>query len=157
MPDLQTELAKVNEALKEWGEEQTTMTQPRDYGFRPSNNVSRETFLAIKGNPGIDRARLITIMTERGFNPKSVYALVRQMVHQSHVKDTDGKLFALNPEYRPLKAMPKGRPKATEQEAKVVPVPSGVRLTATATELLETLSIKQARALYDELRKIFGG
>lgn len=158
MPDLQTELAKVNDALKEWGEEPTTMTQSRNYNFRPTNNVSRDTFYAIKHNPGIARAALVPMLTSKGFNPKSVYALVRQMVAQGHVKDTDGKLVAMIPEYTPLKAPPKTKVKAPPRvEPEIAPMPPGLRFRATAAELLDTLSITQARELYDELRKIFGG
>lgn len=37
-----------------------------------------------------------------------------------------------------------------------VPLPENARFTATAKQLLDTMSITQARELYDELRKIFG-
>ena len=39
----------------------------------------------------------------------------------------------------------------------VAPLPPGMRFQATVDQLLDTMSIVQARALYDALRKIFGG
>jgi hypothetical protein len=39
----------------------------------------------------------------------------------------------------------------------VAPLPSGMRFQATVSQLLDTMSIVQARELYDELKKIFGG
>lgn len=169
MPDLQTELAKVNQTLKEWdmGANDTASHSPR-IGRTPTNNVSRETFYGIKHNPGIDRARLLNLLTARDFNPKSVYALVRHMVKQGLVKDVDGKLTATVPEYTPIKSwasthpkskrVPKTKVKAPPRvEPEIAPMPPGLRFRATAAELLDTLSITQARELYDELRKIFGG
>lgn len=56
-------------------------------------------------------------------------------------------------------------PKPTLEEKKAAfysaaptaPLPPNLRFTASVSELLNTLSITQARALYDELKKVFGG
>lgn len=39
----------------------------------------------------------------------------------------------------------------------VVPLPDNTKFVATVPQLLSTLSVVQARELYDELKKIFGG
>lgn len=44
-----------------------------------------------------------------------------------------------------------------EMPTGVVPLPSGMRFQATVDQLLDTMSIVQARELYDALKKIFGG
>lgn len=44
-----------------------------------------------------------------------------------------------------------------EMPTGVAPLPSGMRFQATVDQLLDTMSIVQARDLYDALKKIFGG
>lgn len=63
------------------------------------------------------------------------------------------------------KHAPEKSPKPTLEEKKAAfynaaptaPLPPNMRFTASVPELLNALSITQARALYDELKKIFGG
>lgn len=137
--------------------------------FSVTNNVTRETFDHIKNNPGQTRTQAVQALEKRGFQPKSTTSLLSQMVRQDLIREVRGLLYAQEAEYRPLKsaktirsntpvkaALPK---KAT---AKAVPheaLTPAVQVNSAwdADVLLNQLSIKQARALYDELRKIFGG
>jgi hypothetical protein len=72
------------------------------------------------------------------------------MVRQGMVaRDTNGRLRVTVKEYTPLS-------KALQQ--KRAPSAGIAALQPQAkTSLLDTLSVLQARALYDELKKIFGG
>jgi hypothetical protein len=83
------------------------------------------------------------------------------MVARGNLRQTsEGALFAAQPEYKPL---PRTTPVATRAvkpapvEAPKAPEPVQINSAWDADTLLNNLSIKQARALYDELRKIFGG
>jgi hypothetical protein len=84
------------------------------------------------------------------------------MVARGNLRKTaSGALFAAQKEYAPIKGVKVQRRKR-EVEAPVVDDPKpadAVQINSAwdAETLLNNLSIKQARALYDELRKIFGG
>lgn len=142
-------------------------TMPKQY-FQTTNNVTRATFDYVKNNPGNTRMQIVAALTAQGFKPSSTTSLVAQMIKQGHMRETDGTVFTAKAEYSPLKAQ---RNKAQEQPAVkekeqakprppfVPPAEAPVQINAAwdAETLLNNLSIKQARALYDELRKIFGG
>jgi hypothetical protein len=95
------------------------------------------------------------------------------MIKQGLIRESAHLLYAMANEYAPLKgskAVKALAAKPQEQQRKVVklvntrtgevlnptPVPQ-INAAWDAETLLNNLSIKQARALYDELRKIFGG
>jgi hypothetical protein len=93
--------------------------------------------------------------------------LLGQFIKQGQIAERNGYLFAQQAEYTPLKASQR-KPAVVEApapkaEAKPVAKPEPAPQIAAfdtawnAENLLNSLSIKQARALYDELRKIFGG
>jgi hypothetical protein len=90
--------------------------------------------------------------------------LLGQFIKQGQIAERNGFLFAQQSEYKPLKASQRKpavveapAPKA-EAKPKTKPVPAPqINAAWDAETLLNNLSIKQARALYDELRKIFGG
>jgi hypothetical protein len=97
-----------------------------------------------------------------------VTSLLGQMVKQGMVRESTGLLYVTTGEYAPLKSSKKLQALAEKQQApqgKVVPIVRKPKAEPTpqinaawdAETLLNNLSIKQARALYDELRKIFGG
>jgi hypothetical protein len=96
------------------------------------------------------------------------------MVKQGLFRESADLLYVTTGEYTPLKSSKKMKAVAETQQApqrKVVtitrraaPVPEAeptpapqINAAWDAETLLNNLSIKQARALYDELRKIFGG
>lgn len=145
-------------------------TVPKIY-FQTTNNVTRSTFNYVKNNPGNTRTQIVAALGLQGFNSSSTTSLVAQMLKQGHMRETNGAVFAAQAEYTPLKTSRK-----KEQEKPTQPVvhiknekptraydrnsdtPS-IQINAAwdADTLLNNLSIKQARALYDELRTIFGG
>ncbi len=172
MPDLKTEMAKV---LDEWNKPETTMTQTRTAphsAFAPSNNVCRATFESIKTNPGKTRQEHATLLENAGYKKSSTTSLMGQMVKQGIVRDTGGVLSPITPEYRPIKsykafaklqgaAQPKKVKKSVPPDVPEVGFGNmaqpQINSAWDADVMLNNLSIKQARALYDELRKIFGG
>lgn len=168
MPDLQSELSKV---INEWEApapaQETKM--PTHY-FAPSNNVTRATFNYIRDNAGTTRVATIAALTKQGYKANSVSSIMTQMMRQGLVRETNGSVFAAQSEYTPLKsgkarqsfpAKRVVRPRTAAPAAKPTPTkaptPAAPTTKLSAAQLLETLSIVQARELYDELKKIFGG
>jgi hypothetical protein len=138
-------------------------TMPKQF-FTTTNNVTRATFDFVRNNPGKSRTEITRLLAEQGFAKGSTSSLLGQFIKQGHFAERNGFLFAQQAEYTPLKmslrkaavveaptpkaeAKPKTKPEAAPQ----------INTVWDAEILLNNLSIKQARALYDELRKIFGG
>ena len=173
MPDLKTELSKV---INQWNQsEEPTMTQTKSLpaAFQVSNNVCRATFECIQKNPGRTRRDVVEALLEGGYKGSSTTSLVGQMVKQGHVRESQGLLYTNFDEYRPLKssvAYKKLQEAATRKKVVIIKRSStsalaekpakqaAVQINSSwdADTILNHLSIKQARALFDELRKIFG-
>lgn len=157
MPDIQSEMSKV---LNEWNKPETTMTNI-------TNNVTRATFNKVAENPGSTRAEIVNMLLTDGYKDASTTSLLTQMLAKGNIRSINGKLFTNQNEYKPMKRIipTKHRVKKPEPvvvvETPVEPVAvvavKPVEVSLDADTLLNNLSIKQARALYDELKKIFGG
>jgi hypothetical protein len=149
----------LKSAVAQWEQEDRKVSL-----FKPTNNVSRETFNFIKGRPNGTTQTLTIELAKRGFKATSTSTLVAQMVKQGMVeKDAAGRLKALVPEYTPLrKSLQRGAlPPAKRKYTKHAPSAGIAALhpqakSVQASSLLDTLSVVQARALYDALKKIFG-
>ena len=170
----------LQEALREalarkWAEDDAAhkqMEEAKPDGrrfFAVTNNVSRVTFEYIKANPST-RTEATKALVAKGFKDNSVTALIGQMLRAGMmVTDASGFLQVTQPEYTPIPqahkqppkvkkvAMPK-RPVSSRPAPPPVPapVPAPAVVTNEVEHILNTLPIKQARALYDELHKIFG-
>jgi hypothetical protein len=136
-------------------------TMPRHF-FTTTNNVTRATFDFVLNNPGKTRIEIARRLAEQGFAKGSTSSLLGQFIKQGQIAERDGFLFAQQAEYRPLKTSQRKPavvaapvPKVTKPEP--APQIAAFDVAWNAENLLNSLSIKQARALYDELRKIFGG
>jgi hypothetical protein len=154
--------------------------------FQPTNNVTRETFDYIKANPNKTTAEVANALEQRGFKESSVTSICAQMAKQGIVsKDTYTKrLVAIVPDYRPLKSASafktnksaKAEPSRVIKMTKRREAPQNAGLAAIApkeeavrkatlvflnefdpNDLVNKLSVIQARALYDLLKQIFGG
>jgi hypothetical protein len=148
-----------------------------------ATNASRSAFEFIRDNPGVNMDAVVSALTERGFKPHTVSSLVYQMLKvRLVVADANGKFTAVVREYVPIqtsirrKAKAKAKPVAAaaptpRKHVELVNTRTGevfnprptpvaaapqMSMTLDAETLLNNLSIVQARALYDELRKIFG-
>lgn len=125
------------------------------------NGVSRAVFDYIYENQGVQVNKAIEALVDCGFKRSSVGSLISQMVAQSMVQRIgDGYLWPLVKEYRPLRSKPKKkhshRPvvKALAVVAKEKPDAPVVQMTSA--KVLETMSVKEAHALYLELMTMFG-
>lgn len=156
----------------------TTPPKPGKLLFKPTNNVSRETFNTVRDNPGRTRVEITLMLQARGFNKSSVSSLLGQMVRQKMLREIDGHVYAVGKEYTPVKAYattknklkpkPKTRPKdgiaalpaATEQtqalEKAKATLEQHIQTAWDAKSMIDHLSVRQARALYEELKSIFG-
>ena len=111
MPDMKTALHAV---INEWSkseESPSTPSQPqaesakqRNY-FQPTVGVSQISFNYVRDNPYTTVVQAVKALEQQGFKKSSLTSLYAQMIRQKQVsKDMDGKMTALIPEYRPLKA-----------------------------------------------------
>jgi hypothetical protein len=160
MPDLKSELSKV---INSWETPVATPTPTyAPSGHRTTTNSTRTTFNYVRDNPGMTRAEVIAGLAKVGVKLGSSSSLIATLVARGNLRLTSGGLlFATQKEYKPLP-----NPKTRVVKKKAAPVVEAPVETPKASEadrqfmdadtLLNHLSIKQARALYDELRKIFG-
>lgn len=111
MPDMKTALHAV---INEWSKDEAPLSTPaqpqaepvkqRRY-FQPTVGVSQASFNYVRDNPYTTTAQAVKALEQQGFKKSSLTSLYTQMIRQGHVsRDKDGKLTALIPEFRPLKA-----------------------------------------------------
>lgn len=143
------------EVLKQW--EPTTTAPAADASpslFPVTTNVTRETFECVKKNPGITAPQVVAMLPQQ--KPTSVTSLLAQMVKNGLCRKQGPGFYALVDEYLPLKRAyakyatvqkPKAKPPA--------PAPAKEQRLATASSLLMSLNVVEARLLYDELKKVF--
>lgn len=181
MPDLKSEMSKVLEAWEQdveqlQKEKQVQKKLPQQ--FVPTNNVTQETFNYVKNNPNKTSVEICTTLEKRGFKKTSVGSLLTQFSRQKQmVKDHNGRYTVAVSTYAPLKSTKKFKaegkrinkivsikPKAPSAgiaalkvEPREKPRLTGVNSSWDADTIINNIGLKQARALYDELKKIFGG
>lgn len=176
MPDLQSELNKV---INSW-DNPATAPASRTYFFKPTNNVSRETFNIVRDNPGVSRVSAIKMLGARGFKERSVSSLFVQFVRQGQMRESNNGLYVTQAEYTPLKsyatikrkvaaaaaATPKPKRKYTRDPAKAAAKaavyeehenynPTAAVTEFNAEDFVNGLTLKQAKAVYSELKKVF--
>ena len=171
MPSLQAELTKLeNLSFDDEGSDKPNGQTTLPHAFKPTNNVSRETFNYVKNHPGVTRATMGAEMEKKGFKRSSTISLATQFVRQGMIRASNHGLYVTQDEYTPIKTAKAFKNKKPSKD--VLPPPqkkvtkvtaspastiyiSGVN-TQSAQELLASMSIVQARNVYDELKKIFG-
>jgi hypothetical protein len=156
--------------------EQPAMTTQPQF-FQVTNGVTQATFNYVKDNPGLTSAQISENMKRLGYKATSTSSLVYQMARQGLLhKDNENRFTAIAREYSPLKGklnrkpikpahrvdIPRGThgiaaltPSATPTV--IPPTPSAAPPILTAKYIMETLSIKEAHALYREMQSMFGG
>lgn len=172
MPDMKSELSKV---LNQWDKHEETIRNPKEntmptkYLGNITNNVSRETFNYVRDNPNNGRKQIQAALTKKGFKAGSIDALLTSMTRARLIeKQDDNTYVAREQEYRPLKGRdkPLQKPSAgiaalstdTAAPARDITKKSIILNHAwTPQKAIENLTVFQARALYDELKKLFGG
>ena len=158
MPDLKSELQKLADLKFDDGGDTMTETPA------PSLGVSETFFNIIRDNPGLSRAELLVLARKAGIKDASSSSLVVQFVKRGIIRPQSvgnvSSYFTVGNHY--VKGyVARDKAKKAKPVAKVTPTPTPapdnpVRVIGTVPELLNALSIVQARELYDALKKIFG-
>jgi hypothetical protein len=176
MPDLKSEMSKV---LNEWEQDvqqlqkEKQMQRQLPQQFMPTNNVTQETFNYVKNNPNKNSAEVCDALEVKGFKKNSVGSLLTQFVKQGQMlRDHNARLRTVVSTYTPLKSTRKfkaeGKRTSKIVQIKSKPKSAGIAALQVDTKakikplwdvdtVLDTMSIVQARTLYDALKKIFGG
>ena len=160
MPDLKSELQKLADLkFDDGGDTMTVITLPPAVARPDSLGVSETFFNIIRDNPGSTRAALVALALKAGIKESSSSSLVVQFTRRGLIRAQKNAsvsaYFAIGNSYT------KGYVRSEKPVAKVTPkpapVPDNAKLTTSVPQFLDTLSIVQARELYDALKKIFGG
>jgi len=185
MPDLKSEMSKVLEAWEqdvEQLQQEKQMQKKLPQQFVPTNNVTQELFNFVKNNPNKNGVEIRDAMAAKGFKAGSVGSLLSQFFKQGQfARDHNFRYSVVVPAYTPLKSTRqfraagkrinkivniKSKPKSAGIAALQVdtttqkPFSVGTPKLMTqwdADTIINNIGLKQARALYDELKKIFGG
>ena len=155
----------TNATITEVSTMQTQQTTPRVY-FQTTNNVTRVTFNYVRDNPGLTRIAVAQALEKQGFKKASTTSLLGQMVKQGHMREVLGGLYTNQSEYTPLKSAKVFANKLAKEakfqqpkvEKKVARVASTNTLLADvfdAEKFVDGMTLKQAKAVYDVLSKIF--
>ncbi len=144
--------------------EQPTMQTQRSY-FTVTNNVTRSTFNYVLEHPGLRRVEISNALEMLGFKKSSTTSILGQLVAQGLViEDGFGHLTAATAEYRPLKGSAARKKLQEQQAAQQKPkTKAAVQTTAntsvqedfSAEKIVERLTPKQAKAVYDYLKELF--
>lgn len=161
MNDIKQALAQaLSKANGEWSEDAPATASKAPHGFRVSNNVTQATFDFIKNHPGIASVDATHALVQKGYKATSVSSLITQMVRSRCVERRGSGLFVIKDRFIPLKRIkpavaPKQKPSGIDVVTYRGEVPTPKTFDTDA--LLGTLSVLQARQLYDRLKAVFGG
>lgn len=177
----QMQMNELKADINEWAKEDTQEPDVKPQRFQPTNNVSRETFNAVRDNPNKTMRELIALLEGRGYKSSSVGSLLGQMVKQSIVlRDEEGRFTTRLKEYMPIKASSTAKKKKVTitkrpyvksgkytTKAGIAALDTHTTLTAPAPaplrapafdpdQLLSTLSFPQVLALYKKIKTLLG-
>jgi len=179
---MQTTHNELKTTINNWAQEDTRddARPALPHAFKPTNNVSRETFNAVRDNPRLQHKDIARMLSNRGFNAASIGSLLTQMLNCGMVaRDDTGRYTALQAEYTPIKAskkkkvaVPATKKKSTKEGIAALNTQDGVaKKLVTITrrteaippapafdpeQLLSTLSFSQVMALYKRIKAMVG-
>jgi hypothetical protein len=168
MPDLKSELKKL-ETLKFDDEgESNVITLPAATALPDDQQggVSSRFFNVIRDNPGCNRKRILSLAETANVSKASSSSLLAQFVKRGLVRTVDSAsgttYFSIGQKYKPgyIKQAKKGATKTKAVTAAPAPVqaviPAPVTLASfSAQDMLDSMPVGKARALYVELKKLF--
>jgi hypothetical protein len=159
MPDLRSELQKLADLkFDDDGDTMTVITLAPAVARPDTLGVSETFFNIIKDNPGNTRAQLLALARKAGIKDASSSSLVVQFTKRGIIKAQNNggvsQYFTVGNSY--TKGYVRSQKTVAKVTPKPAPVPDNAKLTTSVPQLLDTLSIVQARELYDALKKIFG-
>jgi hypothetical protein len=178
MPDIQTEMQKILRTWEEPYPQPETTEQPKETTvFKPTNNVSQQTFNFVRDNAGCTRVHAIQKLVQSGHKKSSVTSLIGQMLRQGHItKNNYGMLYPNGDEYRPIKsAKVIAKREAKVKKPKTFKLKTSGGLAALVNEpmaeafehrpdirtsidvIMDTVSLNDAHELYRRLHLYFGG
>lgn len=176
--------AKLQETLDDWSDDEpvnekppTKETTTMHYTDKPpyvatlTTTISEGTFNFVRNNPSQTAKDIVSrLHSVYGYNPTSTTSLISQMVRQGLIGRQDGLLYALVDSYKPIKskdAYIKQQERQTPHKQVRITVKgediNGIAALAkppvahSISNLLDNISVNEARALYVELKKLFGG
>lgn len=167
MPDIKTALTGI---LSEWeldNQQQEKQVKHIPH-FKVTNNVTRATFDYVKNNPRQSCKTICKALEKQGYKVASVGSLLTQFVKNGLcARDANSNYTTIVNEYTPIKVRKQIKAAQVIQKAKVTrgegiaalsPQPKYIPVTEWNVQaVLNDMSIVQARAMYDALKKIFGG
>lgn len=168
MPDIATALRN---ALNDW-EPATAAPPPPPTApyFSVTNNVCRTTFNFVRDNPGMTRVEVARELAKQGYKYTSVSSLLGQMIKQGLMRESAHLLYVTTNEYAPLKSSKTLKAlaaKPQEKQRKIVTITRRAAPVAEPTvpaekewhpsDVIDKLSVRQALALFKELRNILVG
>ena len=178
MQGIQTELKST---IDSWAKDDTRddARTRLPHAFKPTNNVSRETFNAVRDNPRLQHKDIARMLANRGFNQASIGSLLTQMLNCNMIaRDDNGRYTALQSEYTPIKANAKAKTKkkvaipatkkpnagiaaldtqdAVANKLTVLQKPTPTAVAFDPEQLLSTLSFSQVMALYKRIKAMVG-
>lgn len=169
MPDLKTELKKL-EALKFDDDGDTTVITLQPAVAVPDKqqgSISKRFFDLILNNPGCNRKRILALADTSGIYRASSSSLLAQFVKRKLIRREDSVsgpvYFNIAQKYKPgyVKQAKKAAKVATPKAAKPEPQPKAIApvplAVFSAKDMVESMPVGKARAVYDELKKLFGG
>lgn len=166
MPDLKSELKKL-EALKFDDDGDNNVITLPAVVVAPDDQqggVSKRLFNIIRDNPGCDRSRLLAKALSAGIGASSSSSLLHQFTKRGLIRAVDSQTgltyFCVGTQYTPGYIKQASKAKQAKKTAKVATPKAPVlahKQEANVSEMLSNMSILKARALYDELKQIFGG
>jgi hypothetical protein len=159
MPDLRTELQKLADLkFDDSDEEPATESLP---DIAEQVGVSEMFFNLVRDNPGLPRHRLLLLAGQAGIRDSSSSSLLTQFVKRGIItaQKTTGPAtyFTVGSSYVKGYIRQAKPSKAQVNDAQVQALTVSVEANSSVDEMLDSMSITKARALYDALKKIFGG
>jgi len=160
MPDLKTELKKL-EALKFDDDGETNVITMPTVAAVTEGSVSKRLFDVVLNNPGCTRKRIVKLAESANIGQSSSSSLLVQFTRRGLIRTVDSPsgltYFCVGTQYvRGYIKQAKKAAKVATPKAATAPV-AVAKQDTNVQELLNNMSIVKARALYDELKKIFGG
>ena len=170
MPDIKTALTGI---LSEWeldNQQQEKQVQKAPYvpHFKVTNNVTRATFDYVKNNPHQSCKTICVALEKDGYKASSIGSLLTQFVKNGLcARDANGNYTTIANEYTPIKLRKQVKAKQVIAKAKATRGEGIAALSAQpmvkpllpwdTDTLINGMTVMQARAMYDALKKIFGG
>jgi hypothetical protein len=140
------------------------ITLPAAVGIPDFLGVSEKLFGIIRDNPGLTRSELVELARKANIKDASSSSLIVQFTKRGLIeaaKNGSVSTYTTVGNHYVKGYVARAKAKKAKPVAKVtqktISVPDNpVRVIGTVPQLLDTLSIVQARELYDALKKIFG-